>query len=204
MLHMAIMNYKNEYGSFPPCSDPAFAAGGPASKHLMRIFPRCVNATASGADAQFAGASALTPFNAIVSWLGGFTDNPRLPLTGGPRKKLYDFDQSRLTGLQYHPPKKLGSPFIYIDAANYANFPYFTNLLPDPGAQRVPLNPPPTSSAADFGTVNPVPTTPPPQPFFNPDSFQILCAGSDEVFGTDDDLSNFWPGTRREYLDSLR
>ena len=22
-------------------------------------------------------------------------------------------------------------------------------------------------------------------------------------FGTDDDLSNFWPGTRKDYLDSL-
>jgi hypothetical protein len=42
------------------------------------------------------------------------------------------------------------------------------------------------------------------QPAFNADTFQILCAGRDEQFGTDDDLSNFWPGTRREYLDSLK
>jgi hypothetical protein len=42
------------------------------------------------------------------------------------------------------------------------------------------------------------------QPFANPDTFQILCAGRDEIFGNDDDLSNFWPGTRREYLDSLK
>jgi len=41
-------------------------------------------------------------------------------------------------------------------------------------------------------------------PPFNPDSFQVINAGRDEEFGTDDDLSNFWPGTRREYLDSLK
>jgi hypothetical protein len=39
---------------------------------------------------------------------------------------------------------------------------------------------------------------------FNPETFQIISAGRDEVLGTDDDLSNFWPGTRREYLDSLK
>jgi hypothetical protein len=39
--------------------------------------------------------------------------------------------------------------------------------------------------------------------FFNADTFQILCAGRDEIFGNDDDLSNFWPGTRKDYLDSL-
>ncbi len=43
----------------------------------------------------------------------------------------------------------------------------------------------------------------PEQPPFNPDTFQILCAGRDEIFGNDDDLSNFWRGTRRDYLDSL-
>ena len=53
MLHMAIMNYKNEYGSFPPC----FAIGrdlpnspDPALKHLKRIFPRM---NASDAPLQF-------------------------------------------------------------------------------------------------------------------------------------------------------
>ena len=44
----------------------------------------------------------------------------------------------------------------------------------------------------------------PTQPYFNPDSFQIICAGRDEKFGTDDDMSNFWPGTRKDYIDSLK
>ena len=40
--------------------------------------------------------------------------------------------------------------------------------------------------------------------FFNATTFQILCAGRDEQWGTDDDLSNFWPGTRVEYERSLK
>ncbi len=42
------------------------------------------------------------------------------------------------------------------------------------------------------------------QAFFNADTFQILCAGRDEVWGNDDDLSNFWPRTRREFEDSRK
>jgi prepilin-type N-terminal cleavage/methylation domain-containing protein len=211
MLHMAIMNYKNEYGSFPPCLDFGFNPNGPASKHLARLFPRCPNPTGSGPNAQFNPDpnKALTPFTAIVSWLGGYTDDPSSPLLPlANRKRLYDFDQSRITGLQYHPAKKPGSPYLYYDASSYSISPYFSHDIdgdPDlgtPGAQRIPVSPPPTRTAADFGTVNPPPANP--QPFFNPDTFQILCAGADEQFGTADDLSNFWPGTRQEYLDSLQ
>jgi len=35
-----------------------------------------------------------------------------------------------------------------------------------------------------------------------PSKFSALAATNN--FGTDDDLSNFWPSTRREYLDSLK
>ena len=31
---------------------------------------------------------------------------------------------------------------------------------------------------------------------FNTDTFQILCNGIDETWNTEDDLSNFWKGTR--------
>ena len=31
----------------------------------------------------------------------------------------------------------------------------------------------------------------------------VLHPGRDGEFGNDDDLSNFWPGTRKDYLDSL-
>ena len=204
MLHMAIMNYKNEYGSFPPCSDDLSAATGLATKHLQRLFPRCSSAynelttTMSGkSPAQ------INPTNSLAFWLAGYTDTPTLPLTSGSRKKLFDFDTSRLnssTGA-YWPTGKSGSPYIYIDSGNYFTYPYVTSGLSLVCAQRVPTSPPSASDASAFATASGGATSP---PFANADTFQILCAGSDETFGTDDDLSNFWPGTRRDYLDSLK
>ena len=198
MLHMAIMNYKNEYGSFPPAvGNPV--AGSPSAKHLQRLFPRCTTVL------NELGSLSLTPDIALNVWLRGFTGDPTLPITGaGGRKKLFDFDEVRVSGYQYAPAGKKGSPYVYIDAASYSLVPYDTSALTNPGAQRIPIMPPPTKTALDFGTTVPVPTSPTPQPFFNADTFQILCAGQDEEFGTDDDLSNFWRGTRKEYLGSLQ
>ncbi len=200
MLHMAIMNYRNEYGSFPPSFDSTtspYVSGGPASKHLARLFPRCANPTATGANAEFAAATQpITPLTAIVSWLGGYTSDPTRPLTGGTRNRLFDFDQARIgSNLLYAPAGKPNSPYIYIDSSRYFDtvtstiptFPFGGNTY---FAHRVPA-----SATGPFNTLT--------QPAFNPDTFQILCAGRDEEFGTDDDLSNFWPGTRREYLESL-
>jgi type II secretory pathway pseudopilin PulG len=218
MLHMAIMNYRNEYGGFPP----AFAAGinssgtDAASKHLRRVFPRVANA---GFQAQclpylnsgagtFNAASGITTDTAIVAWLFGFNTDPVNPvvstngtasvasgvvtLTGtvSPRNKLYDFDTARINNFQYHPTGKRLSPYIYYSSSLYTSFPYTVST--SPWAHRVTV-------AGD-----PSPFTNMSQPFANPDTFQILCAGRDEIFGNDDDLSNFWPGTRREYLDSLK
>ena len=38
MLHMAVMNYKNEYGSFPPCYAPAYTGTDPASNTSLKSF----------------------------------------------------------------------------------------------------------------------------------------------------------------------
>jgi prepilin-type N-terminal cleavage/methylation domain-containing protein len=198
MLHMAIMNYKNEYGSFPPAVSTA-TAGSPSAKHIQRLFPRCTNVVYE------LGSRPVTPDVALNVWLLGYTGDPMLPITGaGGRKKLFDFDETRVVSYQYVPAGKKGSPYIYIDAASYGLVPYDMTNLATPGAQRVPVVPLPTATAQDFGTAIPVPTSPTPQPFFNADTFQILCAGQDEEFGTDDDLSNFWKGTRKEYLSSLQ
>lgn len=203
LLHMAIMNYKNEYGSFPPAYDTnPNAAGSATARHLQRLFPRCTNVV--GPTGQLQDAQAITPASALASWLLGYTGDPSSPVRPPEnRKKLFDFDQTRLSVASYAPAGKKGSPYIYIDAASYSLVPYDTNALTNPGAQRVPVMPPPTNTASDFGTSVPVPTSPSPQPFFNADTFQILCAGQDEEFGTDDDLSNFWRGTRKQYFESL-
>lgn len=216
MLHMAIMNYKNELGSFPPCIDTrydginppsniapntnVYQSNGEAAKHISRLFPRCTDPASelnivSVNDPSRTERSAsdivwlaflyppgqvpadadlhLTPHNAIHAWLRGYTASPVNPLTAGQRKKLFDFDESRVIAGLYTPSEKPDSPFIYIDSSKYdtlsAGVPGSTTL----GAIQRELN-----------------------EYYNPDSFQILCAGQDEIWGTEDDLSNFWKGTR--------
>jgi type II secretory pathway pseudopilin PulG len=221
MLHMAIMNYKNEYGSFPPAISTA-NVGDLAAKHLSRLFPRCpkdstVNSGTNvpqqllAAFPATASPKALTSINAITYWLSGFSDDPIQPLAG-TRKKLFDFDMARVeqvTGA-YFPSGKSSSAYRYINAGLYSGNQYSGTTeaqLSNYGVQCIPPKLLPTKPSAAtpdawyFTTAASSPSTPQP---FNADSFQILCAGRDEQFGTDDDLSNFWPGTRREYLDSLK
>jgi type II secretory pathway pseudopilin PulG len=220
MLHMAIMNYKNEYGSFPPSSSST-AAGSSASRHLSRLFPRIPAADVSIqlralpylniGSGSFPYASAVTPDSALVAWLYGFNDNPVSPIlwtngtttvsgshivvtgTAIDRQKLFDFDRSRISNsYQYYPAGKPESPYIIIFSGTSAEQ-YGTVATPSPFTVNG------TTYRAELMT------TPTGQVFFNQDSFQILCAGRDGVWGptSDDDLSNFWPGTRRDYQDSL-
>ena len=236
MLHSAIMNYKNEYGSFPPsysyldpAPPPSSLTFQPPYKHLARLFPRCKVLNEFTEDTNLNGmldtqvspsedangnnildsAVPITPANAIVSWLGGYTSDPTKPLTGtGARKKLYDFDQSRVvetvsgsSGLSYFPPNAEGMPYLYIDAANYNFVDFATN-----GGNSV-------SGIKYFvwrqdkffdpNTLSPMSLTAASSPKpFNPDSFQIISAGRDGEFFTEDDISNMWSGTWGEWKDS--
>jgi len=184
MLHMAIMNYRNEYGSFPPCNVPIISGTDAASRHVLKIFPKTLSITNEVSASVY-------PHTAIVGWLGGYTDDPQRPVSVGKRNKLYDFDQSRVTNGQYFPAGKPGSPYVYLRSGTSAN-----EYGPTPLSKSTFSINGQTYSAEPF----PISTG---TTFFNNDSFQILCAGRDEIFGNDDDLSNFWPGTRKDYLDSL-
>jgi prepilin-type N-terminal cleavage/methylation domain-containing protein len=208
MLHMAIMNYKNEYGSFPPAYSGT-AATDPAAKHILRNFPRTTNIAAEVTVAP-------NPGNAIVGWLGGYSENPTAPVSGGSRRRLFDFDQSRTgSGINvYFPSGAKGSPYIYLNGSAYGLFDKSTGTtskgwpassatytagndsIAIPSGAYYPTRVPTSASAADWTNTS--------QPYFNPDTFQILCAGADGEFGTDDDLSNFWKGTRKDYLESLK
>ena len=223
LLHMAIMNYKNEYGTFPP-SIGVSGSTNFAYKHLKRNFARASDSALPGVPL----AGSVAPSTAMLSWLGGYTDDPTDPLalvnTSLTRKRLFDWDRARTdaTGLVYFPSGKKGSPYVYINSSSYplldsgtstaqgwppkAPTPaspftftvgqdtvtispgtYYPLHLPDPGAASL-------LASLQTGTT----------PYFNADTFQILCAGQDEEFGTDDDLSNFWPGTRKQFLDGLK
>jgi prepilin-type N-terminal cleavage/methylation domain-containing protein len=86
MLHMAVMNYRNEYGSFPPSGTTGLAATDPAGRHLLRLFPRMSSGTVThqlqNTTYQNVGNTpALTtgtihPANALPLWLYGYTNNP--------------------------------------------------------------------------------------------------------------------------------
>jgi prepilin-type N-terminal cleavage/methylation domain-containing protein len=78
MLHMAMMNYKNEYGSFPPCFSVA-SASSPAATHVNRLFPRS-NGAGNG--------SVRSPENALVRWLRGYSSNPTDPVGDGRKKDV--------------------------------------------------------------------------------------------------------------------
>ena len=193
MLHMAMMNYKNEYGSFPPCVP---GATNRDVLHLKRLFPRIDTATAQFqlqiASAGTSGGTTdstckfnilnLTPKTALTFWLFGYTSSPTSPLyPGNERVKLFDFDSSRMTQAsgkytgEYYASGKPGAQYSYM------------------------LSSTPTADLASFiplerdsnGNV------------FNENTFQIVSPGRNEIFGDDDDLSNFWPGTRKDYADSL-
>jgi prepilin-type N-terminal cleavage/methylation domain-containing protein len=245
MLHMALMNYKNDHGSFPPCflgttnnvSDGHRVA---TRNHLRRLFPRANTALAGDVPsptlAQLTNSqlnNLATPLTnntpeSLVFWLRGFTTNPASPLQPtSQRQKLFDFDESRAQSGSYYPSGKPNAPYRYLNSANYfTNPPSNTtprtflefderlsedtnrNNVLDAGEDRngnmrldgEDVNQNGTLDAGEDvngdGRLNHgLP--------FNADSFQIISAGRDEVQGTGDDVSNFWQGTRQEYLDSL-
>ena len=198
MLHMAIMNYKNEYGSFPPGISGISSAGDPAVKHLQRLFPRCTSCPAQllAAFPSSASPKTITTTNSLTYWLSGYTDDPTAPLSssGLTRNKLFSFDMSRVdqTTGAYFPSGKSNSNYRYLNSSLYATNAYSGGATV--GAMRQTYSGDTTPFYNSGGETN---------DFFNADTFQILCAGRDEIFGNDDDLSNFWPGTRKDYLDSL-
>ena len=108
LLHVALMNYKNECGTFPPANMQGLWSGGavnvrhPVYKHLVRVFPRIKEATSntSTTKSPYQDLAQMSPAQALVFWLSGFYSNPEYPLTNNGtaagRKKLFEFNQARL------------------------------------------------------------------------------------------------------------
>ncbi len=136
LLDTALMNYRNEYGSFPPSdmrglwsnSANAVNTGHPAYKHLQRIFPRLNEPTSGGPASPYYWMAQMSPAQALVFWLQGYFDDPQYPLTNGTvltalmpragtaaanRKKLFDFDESRLYAASAYWQPTSSNPFLY-------------------------------------------------------------------------------------------
>jgi prepilin-type N-terminal cleavage/methylation domain-containing protein len=123
LLHTAVMNYKNEYGAFPPAdmrglwndSTNTVNTSHPAYKHLKRAFPRLnepgLTTATLPSQSPYYYMAQMSPAQALVFWLQGFYENPQFPLTNGialgtnaprsgdangSRKKMFDFDDKRL------------------------------------------------------------------------------------------------------------
>ena len=114
-LASAIDRYKEKYGDYPPDGSDAAVF----SRHLRRIFPQIADSelaaiTAASNCSTGAPNGVMDPPEALVFFLGGFSDDPASPITGpgGPlfdsgggnyqynvdrNSPLYEFKQSQLT-----------------------------------------------------------------------------------------------------------
>jgi prepilin-type N-terminal cleavage/methylation domain-containing protein len=123
LLHVALMNYKNEYGSFPPAHMAGLWGNGgvnqqhPAYRHLVRLFPR-IKENLAGTNSPYFMMSQMSPAQALVFWLQGFYPNQEYPLTNqgnpGSRRKFYDFEETRLYGVagNYVPGGAIPQSFV--------------------------------------------------------------------------------------------
>jgi type II secretory pathway pseudopilin PulG len=125
-LDAALKQYKDRYGSYPPCDlyyDTVGGGPGPRFRavmaHIARAFPRYnlgTNGANLKADLQAAGLdlNEWRPDQALVFWLNGFSPDPANPFIdsqgrqivngtagGAPLKvaPLFSFDKSRLVSL---------------------------------------------------------------------------------------------------------
>jgi hypothetical protein len=94
---------------------------------------------------------------------------------------------------QYAPPRGQGQPYIYLDSSRYSSVD--TLSVAGVGTWYVWRN------DMAFNPAVTAPTAPLTNSagYFNPDTFQIISAGLDGEFFTDDDLSNMWPSTWGDY-----
>ena len=160
-LSNAMEAYKINYGEYPP----DFSSGNvrlEIDQHLAKIFPDRL----SEFDIPDS-ISKLGPQNALHFWLQGFSTDPEHPLTGEERgsSPFYRFTIMRFSGDDYYP-RAGKAPYVYFRADTYkvATF----DALPQCGTARPYLT-------VEASSGDPV--------FACPDSFQIICAGTDGNYG---------------------
>jgi prepilin-type N-terminal cleavage/methylation domain-containing protein len=119
-LKNAIEQYKQKFGDYPPDGSNIVVF----ERHIRIAFPRLAKEEIDDfiglvRDSDAPNTTILDPAEALVFFLGGFSDDPRYPFTekGGPltgnrNPGLFDFDPTRIS--TYEPPNPTGTPFISI------------------------------------------------------------------------------------------
>ena len=208
MLHMAVMNYKNEYGGLPPCVGYTNDVSERPVRHLRRLFPRCTTVALKLDDErypldQFRGKDSpkvteLNPTNSLLFWLSGYTSDPEKPLIPAPsRKSLYDYDQLRAKSYVYKAPYSLDTPYLFFDSGI---FDIEQPICPPLLSFQITRD---DNGDTVFGMTseNSLPDSVERlmkvylNGYLKQGKFIILAAGLDGEFYTPDDLSNAWTGT---------
>ena len=194
-LDMALEQYRQEFGEYPPDGTDPDAV----RRHLMKVFPKAelpsdlngaisalmveysANNAAHDSDHGHAHPATLNPSTALYFWLGGvLAKNPLSPfsLNGDRSKTFYEFELDRTCGSQYFPyslERDGEAPFVYFKARLVGNGGHYTDAS-------VPLS----WDAEDAGIAVPYcdgSATAVPVKWRNPTKYQIITAGLDGFFG---------------------
>jgi prepilin-type N-terminal cleavage/methylation domain-containing protein len=211
-LSVALENFKSKFGAYPPSRIKLCEAYGgyyqsaidkqlddDSIQFLTRMFPRLDVASwaANGIDwdgnATLSPPITLTGDQCLVFFLGGipgrvpnpsclgFSTNPRNPAaTGGDRiGPFFEFQGNRLT--------PVGAPFYsYLDRYEKQPYAYFSSYKTTNGYNRYfPIYGNSDCATLPNGTATPgvFPYLEGPNRYLNPNSYQIVSAGADGVFG---------------------
>lgn len=215
-IEQALEAYRGKYTDYPPDFSDAYD-GSPRNwqqtttyRHVRKAFPRIapeelVLLRSLTHDLPGDDPARLDAAEALVFWLGGLSNNPRFPFTGeggplfrdsngnlmwrieGRMNALMTFKEDRLgpnpndpqRGMNlayapvYLPANGRTSPYIYFDARTYG----FSSYLH-------PLNSEAGVALPYFGRMT---------SFANPETFQVICAGSDDIYNTAYPLYTSYP-----------
>jgi prepilin-type N-terminal cleavage/methylation domain-containing protein len=162
-----------------------------------------VNPLAASGDSDY-HATNVNPAEALVFWMGGFSTNPRRPFTGAGGPFLtnnagvitaynpdrlvggMDLDRARLNATDdgdFFPvlvPKGLLAPYVYFDSRTYGGL-----LKPPQPVVNGYFTAPNMGTAKPYMTTRPSATSGYGFEWVNRDSYQIICAGQDNNYGSD-------------------
>jgi prepilin-type N-terminal cleavage/methylation domain-containing protein len=182
-LDGAMKAFKEKHGMYPPSDFSNMNTNGPVGLFLSKAFPNCNVQT----ELTWIGGS-LTPAQALVFWLQGFSPDTEHPLSGianAPPTPFFPFDQARLVNstnsstnpvisqrfAAYVPANGQGAPYVYYSAATYSTQATYSLAQGGTGVCRPYCQDTVNNGAS--GTVV----------FANPSSFQIISAGLDGNYG---------------------